>query len=52
MSAYDIYELCKDMDFCDYAENYESDIAFISALLQEIGTENTLAVLREMEFLV
>lgn len=50
MSAYEIYEMCKDMDYADYEDDYASDIAFISALLQELGVGGTLAVLREMDF--
>lgn len=48
MSAYEIYDLCKDMDFMDYEETYESDIAFIQALIDAIGDKDALSVLREM----
>ena len=34
-----------DMDFMDYAEDYESDIAFINTLLCEIGEADTRKVL-------
>ena len=48
MSAYEIYALCRDMDFMDYEETFDNDIAFIQALIDAIGDKDALSVLREM----
>lgn len=47
-SAAALYELFLDQDFNDYSDTVDSDLAFIAALIQEIGYRNAKAVLQEM----
>ena len=46
--AEELYFEMVDMDFMDYAEDYERDIAFIGALVEAIGKDDARAVLRDM----
>ena len=43
-----LYYECMDLDFMDYADTYEADIAFIDALIEAVGVTTARAVLREM----
>lgn len=45
MTAYDIYEDLKDMDFRDYEDLYDEDIEYIAGLIARVGIEKTLAIL-------
>ena len=47
-SAQALYYLFMDLDFMDYSETYESDILFITTLIQEIGYRNAKATLQAM----
>lgn len=47
-SASVLYELFLDLDFQDYSETREKDLAFIETLINEIGYRNAKAVLQEM----
>jgi hypothetical protein len=43
--AMNIYEEIKDMDYMDYAENYDSDIDYIAGMIMKKGYSKTLAIL-------
>jgi len=43
-----IYEMFKDLDFQDYTESREADLAFIKSLLDTIGERDTIATLEAM----
>lgn len=45
MTAYEVYEELKDMDFLDYEDTKESDIEYIAAMIARVGVEKTLAIL-------
>ena len=45
--AVQIYEIVKDMDFEDYSENYNADIAFIQDMIDTFGAEETLSILTQ-----
>ena len=43
--AKQIYEECKDMDYLDYIESYESDIEYIAGMIARMGYNKTLSLL-------
>lgn len=43
-----IYDDYKDMDCLDYEEHYESDLAFLTALVENIGERATRAFLNNL----
>ena len=45
MTAYEVYEELKDMDFMDYEDTYDEDIEYIAAMIARVGVEKTLAIL-------
>lgn len=45
MTAYEVYEELKDMDFADYEDSKESDIEYIAGMIARVGVEKTLAIL-------
>lgn len=45
--ALELYNECLDMDFLDYTETMEKDIAFLENLIQEIGIDNTRKYINE-----
>lgn len=45
MTAYEIYEELKDMDFMDYEDTYDDDIEYIAGMIARVGVEKTLAIL-------
>lgn len=44
--AIQVYEYVMDMDFNDYEENIEQDLAYIEWLLKEYGLCKTIEILR------
>lgn len=47
-SAAVLYEMFTDLDNADYSETYESDLQFITVLIQEIGYRAAKATLKAM----
>ena len=47
-TAMRIYEETKDLDYMEYEENYEQDIAYIVSLIESIGVRDAIAVLKNM----
>lgn len=47
-SAQALYTMFTDLDNADYTETLESDLAFITALIQEIGYRDAKATLKAM----
>ena len=41
-TAQQIYDELKDMDYLDYSEQYESDIAFIQSVIDQHGATAAL----------
>lgn len=44
-----LYKEFMDMDYMDYSEHFEADLAFISALIESIGVNDTRKVLKQMK---
>ena len=45
--AIELYNECLDMDYMNYIETMEKDIAFLESLIQEIGIDNTRKYINE-----
>ena len=48
MSAKEIYEVCCDMDYPDYAETMDTDLEYIQSVIDQCGSGNALEKLLEI----